>query len=432
MKEAFLHYLWQSQRIDPIGLKTTEGSPISIIKFGQLNTHAGPDFQNARIIIDGMQWNGHIEMHLKSSLWYQHAHDLDPAYENVILHVVLEDDFPVKRKGGALIPTLEIRDRIPSGLIRNYQRLMAQKAWIPCQSNFRSVKEIIIQATLDHQVINRLERKTKDVAEKLVANKSDWEKTFYELLARNFGLKVNATPFYMLAKSISLKILLRHRNKLQELEALLFGQAGMLEKEFSDAYPKKLKQQYQVFKNKYNLEPISLTTWKCLRLRPPNFPTIRIAQLARLFFQSNHLFSKILAIKNTKEIVHMFDLEISQYWKTHYQFDKKSKPANKKLGKTTIHLFIINTIVPFLFLYGKCKGLVKYQELAMKLLEELPAENNSIISGWKKMGVTVDDAQRSQALIELKTKACDRKKCLRCQIGHVILSKKAQSKTIKL
>jgi len=432
MKEAFLHFLWKSKRFDPFGLKSTTGAAIKLLNYGMHNDHAGPDFLNGQLEIDGILWCGNIEMHVKSSQWYQHAHDCDPAYDNVILHVVLEDDRPVKRVDGSLLPTLIIKDRVPPGLIRSYQRLMNQSSWIPCQHSFRNVKDIILQSCLDHSMVNRLERKTVVIREILEKTNWDWEEVFYLFLAKNFGLKVNAIPFYMLAQNLSSKILLRHRDKIVELEALLFGQAGMLEKDFVDEYPKRLKQLYKGFKNKYKLQPIPMSTWKYLRLRPANFPTIRIAQFARLIHQSNHLFSKVLAIKNIKEGINMFDVEISHYWKDHFVFDKLSKVSRKKLGANTIHLFIINTIVPFLFLYGKRRLQSSYQELALDLLTALPAEKNSIISGWEKLGVTVENAQHSQALIELKTQLCVNKKCLSCKIGNEVLKNQGLMKTIKL
>ncbi len=432
MKEEFLHYLWKSNRFDPMGLVSTEEETVEIINYGLHNTHAGPDFLNAELEIAGIRWNGNVEMHIKSSEWYQHAHDIDPAYDNVILHVVLDDNRPVKRRTGKLLPTLVLKDRVPAGLIRNYQRLMREKNWIPCAPSFRSIKEIIVHACIDHQMVKRLERKTSVLEATLVAKKWDWETCFYLFLAKNFGLKVNAMPFFMLANSFPLVVLMRHRDRLLELEALLFGQAGMLDENFEDEYPNRLKEIYLGLKNKYQLSAIPISSWKYLRLRPANFPSIRIAQFARLIHQSDHLFSKILAIKNTREILNMFELEISNYWKTHYQFDKLSKPSNKKLGKNTIQLFIINTIVPFLFLYGKRKNDEVYKRRAIKLLEELPAEKNSIISGWQKLGLDVPNAQISQALLELKTEACDKKQCLNCQIGHSILKKESGLKTIRL
>lgn len=431
MKEEFLHYLWKTQRFDMQRLFSVCGKKIELVSFGQHNDSDGPDFLDACLRIDNILWRGNVEMHLQSKQWYQHAHDDDPAYDNVILHVVIEDNRPVYNRHGHLIPTLEMKKRIPQGMDRTYRRLLAQQSWIPCHSQFQSVPTIFKQSMLDKLLIERLERKTTFLNQLLIEYQMDWEQAFFIALCKNLGSAINAAPFEALAKSIPLKVLLRHRDRLPSVEALLFGQAGMLEQTFTDAYPKKLQTTFDALKNQYSLNPIPVLSWKYLRMRPPNFPTIRLAQIARLIHQSNHLFSKILAVTSATDIYNMFDITISNYWRTHYVFDKSSAPRKKKLGKSTIQLLIINTIVPFLFLYGKRKDDAHLLSLAIQLLSSLPPENNHLITGWKKLHLIAENAQQSQALLELKKEYCDKKRCLDCKIGHEVL-KGGKLKEIRL
>ena len=275
---------------------------------------------------------------------------------------------------------------------------------------------------LDRILVERLEVKLTEMEKSLTINQNNWEETFYQFLARNFGMKINAEPFEQLAKSIPLITLSRHKSNLLKLEALLFGQAGLLEIDFNDNYPKKLQKEYLFLKQKYNLHAINRTSWKLMRLRPANFPTIRIAQFATLIHQSVHLFSKILVAKNVKEIENMFEIKISNYWQTHYVFDKLSIKRNKSFGKNAVHLLIINTIAPFLFLYGKKKGDERYKEKALQLLEELEPEKNTIIDKWKQLGLEANSAYQSQALLHLKNNYCKNKKCMNCAIGNAVLN----------
>ncbi|HHH50086.1 MAG TPA: DUF2851 family protein [Saprospiraceae bacterium] len=421
MKEDFLHYLWRLKKFDFTKLQTTAGEKIQIQQTGTLNHNAGPDFINAKIQIGDTLWAGNVEMHLKSSEWLLHNHQKDKAYNNVILHVVLEEDQTIKRQTGEKIPCLELKKRVPQKLSAIYKKLIHNEYWIPCQHQLHEVKKITRELWLDRLMIERLEEKTQAIAQRFEANKQNWEETFYQMLSRNFGVKVNAEAFELLAKSVSILSLAKHKNNLFQLEALLFGQAGLLDEDFKEEYPQKLKTEYTHLRKKFNLTPIHATHWKFLRLRPANFPTVRIAQLAMLIFQSSHLFSKILAIQNVKEVENMFELSISNYWQTHYVFDKKSIKRKKTLGKNTIHLFVINTIVPFLFFYGNKKGDEKFKDKAMQLLAELPAEKNSIIKKWEELGIHPKSAYQSQALLQLKNNYCQQKKCLNCSIGHAIL-----------
>ena len=421
MKEDLLHFVWRTKRFDLSDLKTTEGEEIQIQSFGEHNTHAGPDFFNAKIKIGETLWAGNVEMHLKSSDWNKHNHSEDRAYDNVILHVVLEEDEPIFRESGERIPALELKKRISEKLSKTYLKLLHNEYWIPCQHHFFEVSEMKRNIWLDRLLVERLESKTDIIHQRLEQNKQHWEETFYQFLARNFGVKVNNDAFEQLARATPLIHLSKHKNDLFQIEAMLFGQAGMLEENFKDDYPNRLKKEYHFLKKKYKLEPIDKVNWKFMRLRPANFPTIRIAQFAQLIFQSAHLFSKILEAENVEALEKLFQIEPSDYWKTHYTFDNESEEKPKKLGKTAIHLFIINTIAPFLFVYGRQKAETAFQDKALALLESLKPEKNSIIDGWKNLGVKPESAAQTQALLQLKNEYCNQKRCLECSVGATIL-----------
>lgn len=421
MREDFLHYLWRMKRFHLEDLQTTEGEALQIVDFGRHNQHAGPDFLEAKVRVEKTLWAGNVEIHLNASEWLTHKHQEDKTYDNVILHVVLEEDQPIFRSNGERIPCLELRKRIPPKVVNTYQKIIHNEHWIPCQHLFYSVSDMTKNMWLDRLLVERLEAKTVQVAERLVHNNHSWEETFYQILARNFGVKVNAEPFELLARLTPLKIFGKHKNNLFQIEALLFGQAGLLEKEFEDAYPKAIQKEYQFLRQKYDLYPVKEESWRFLRMRPANFPTIRIAQFATLIYQSTHLFSKILEVDNVKDVENLFVIKLSAYWNNHYVFDKESITRNKTLGKSTIHLLIINTIVPFLFLYGTHKSLDKYRDKALRLLEELKPEKNSIIEKWKTLGLEPESAYQTQALLQLKNEYCTKKRCLECSIGNSIL-----------
>lgn len=425
MQEDFLHFVWRLRRFRFQNLLTTTGEPLEIIDLGQHNQHAGPDFLNARIRIDGTLWAGNVEMHLRSSQWYTHQHEQDPNYENVILHVVLDEDELVQHPDGERIPCLNLRPYLPAGLAQKYLRLLHSEHWIPCQLQLYQVPDIKRELWLDRLLVERLEQRTHQLRERLLQNKNDWEETFYQSLAWGMGLRVNADAFLMLAESLPLKTLLRHKNSLTQLEALLFGQAGLLEGEFTDEYPRRLQQEYGLLRAKFKLQPISANHWKFMRMRPANFPTVRIAQWATLLFRTGQLFSKMLVAKTVSEIENAFVVELSNYWQTHYRFDKSSTKRNKALGRARVHLLIINIITPFLFLYGKERGMDHYQERALQLLEEIPAEKNHILRQWEHLGLKAKQAAQGQALLFLKQHYCDQRRCLDCAVGCHILNRTA-------
>lgn len=421
MKEDLLHYVWRMQRFNRTSLATTAKQPIEILQPGLHNTHAGPDFLNARIRIGDTLWAGNVEMHLKASDWLLHNHQADDAYKNVILHVVLEEDQPVRRENGEPIPCLEMKKRIPKKLAAHYLRLLHEESWIPCQAQLPQVNNLTRTLWLGRLAAERLEDKARASALELEQNKEDWEETFYQSLARSFGAKVNAEPMFLLARNTPLLLLGKHRNSLFQMEALLFGQSGLLQGPFEEEYPLSLQREYLFLQKKYKLRPIPAQSWKFLRLRPANFPTIRIAQLATLYHRTSNLFSKALAAQEIREVENLFDVKLSNYWWTHYSFGKESPKKRKTLGRDTIHLIVINTIAPFLFLYGLRKGENRFQEKALELLENLPPEGNTVITRWEGLGLPADSAFHTQALLQLKNEYCAHKRCLECAIGNAIL-----------
>lgn len=421
MRESFLHFLWRWRRFHLHALHTTQGQTLEILHPGEWNTHAGPDFFNARIRLGDTLWAGNVEIHLRSSDWLLHGHQRDPAYDNVVLHVVLEEDLPVIHDSGERIPCLELKDRIPANILQTYQRLEQERAWIPCESFFMQTPDIVRLNWLDRLLVERLEQKTEAIAALLEATGNHWEEAFYRLLARNFGLKVNAEPFEMLATSLPLSVLAKHRSNAFQVEALLFGQAGLLAAEFQEDYPASLAKEYRFLQHKYQLTPLEGKQWKFLRLRPANFPSIRLAQFSALIHRSAPLLSQILEVSSLRQVEHLFSVEPGEYWLTHFQLDKSSAKRSKAPGRDFIHLLTINTIVPFLFHYGKQKQTERYQKRAMHLLESLPAESNAILDGWHTLGIEARHAYQSQALLHLKTRYCDAKRCLECALGNAIL-----------
>lgn len=421
MTEELLHYLWKFRLFDQQALQTTQGESVEILKAGEYNHHAGPDFFNSKIKIAATLWAGNVEVHIHASDWKKHAHQGDRSYDNIILHVVYHADQQIYRASGEAIPTLELRNRIATSYYTNYLRFKLSNDWIPCEKQLARVPAIVWNASLDRLLVERLEEKSNGIQQVLALNKMNWEETFYQVLARNFGFKTNALPFELLAKSIPLLILGRHKNNLMQVEALLFGQAGFLDEHLEDRYPQQLQNEYVFLKQKFRLQPIDNHLWKFLRLRPVNFPTIRIAQFAALVHESAHLFSKMLDAEKLDDVKMLLKMEVSAYWESHYRFDRKSAERKKRLGNEAVQNLIINTIIPFLFVYGKVKACEIYMERALQFLEELEGESNSVITYWRSLNVPVEKAYATQALLQLKNNYCDGKKCLHCSIGNYLL-----------
>ena len=418
MKESILHYVWQYKLFALQELKTTDGQAVEVIDVGKPNSDSGPDFFNAKIKISDTVWAGNVEIHTLSSDWFRHSHDVDKAYDNVILHIVARADVEVKRVNG--LPILQMELQVPETIQQNFDNLYTAKKWIPCEDKIVAISPIVMSSWKTALLVERLERKSGDVEVLLEQNENHWEEAFYIALARNFGFSTNNQPFELLARSLPLNVLAKHKDNLFQLEALLFGQAGFLEENPQDEYQAKLSKEYRFLQAKYKLTPIDASQWKLLRLRPDNFPHIRIAQFAALTHGSVKLFSKILENTNIGELRKLFGVEVSEYWQHHYVFGKESVYSRKKMGKISQDLLLINTVVPFIFTYAKKKN--RSGDDALRILDKLPAENNSVISGWKALGQHVVNAFDSQALLQLKKNYCDEKKCLRCRVGHKILN----------
>jgi hypothetical protein len=421
LKEDFLHYIWKYKLFDTSNLLSQNDEQIEVINFGIHNTDAGPDFFNGKIKINQTIWAGNIEIHINSSDWVKHKHQIDKAYDNVILHVVFNNDRPIKDKNGIELPTIELKGLIEDKLIDRYNFLIRSKDWIPCGKQVKEVDEFTINSWINRLSIERLERKSAEIQETLKLNKNNWEEAFYQYLFKYFGLKVNALPFELLANNTSLKIIEKH-NDLFSIEALLYGQAGYLEEAFNDEYYNKLQKEYHFLRSKFNLTPLDKTMWKLLRLRPSNFPTIRISQLANLLTNHTRLFTKIIETNSVEELQKLFIVQASIYWNTHYQFiNEESSEKIKRIGINTINNIIINVIVPFTFVYGKSKQDESLINKSLNLLENVKSENNSIIKNWTELGLKPTNALQTQSLIELKNNYCSQKKCLNCSIGNQII-----------
>lgn len=425
MKEDFLHYLWRLARFDLRELRTTTGAPLTIQQFGVHNQHAGPDFDGARLSIDGLQWAGKVEMHLRSSEWYVHGHDTDPAYDGVILHVVLEEDRPVFRRDGSRIPCLELRHRVPAGARNRYWRLLHNEYWVPCQTQLQTVPAPVRAVWLQRVLAERLTRQSETFAQRLGTGARDWESAFYQTVARTMGGRVNGEAMEMLARSVSLRILQKHKHSLLQLEALLFGQSGLLpDPEPEEApYVTQLRREYRLLRTKYDLTPLPVTAWRFLRMRPNNFPTVRIAQLACLYHRSGQLFGKALAAADARELRNMFVVSLSNYWRDHYRFGPVGERRSGRLGESAIRSLLINAVAPALITYARLRSEQRYHDRAVALLELLPPESNSVITRWRGLGWAAASAAETQGLLELKSTYCAAGRCTDCAVGCAILNR---------
>ncbi len=422
MNEEFLHFLWKNRQYYPASLKTQTGDDVEVINPGELNNHSGPDFFNAKIKIGDFMWAGNVEIHTNSSDWLKHGHQEDPAYENVILQAVYNRDRTITNKKGTIIPTVEMK--FDPRLLDNYNRLKKEPGQLPCRDKIHKVESFQVNYWLHGLLIERLESKASQITDVLETVNHSWEEAFYQIIARNFGFSVNSVPFELLAKSLPLNIIGKHKDDLFQIESLLFGQAGLLEGQSKDEYHSRLEKEYDFLRHKYKLHPVDGHMWKFAKMRPNNFPTIRIAQFAQLLFDSKKLFSKIIENKDIGKLKSLLDTQAKEYWETHYNFGKESAKRQKKLGKSSIDVVIINTIAPFLFMYGQKKGIEDLKDFSLLLLESVPAEKNTIIDKWKSLGIKIENAAKSQALLQLYNNYCTKNKCLYCQIGNKIIMNK--------
>lgn len=407
-------------------LTTTTGLELEVVDAGLHNHDAGPDFFNAKILIGGQMWVGNVELHMKSSQWYQHGHDKDAAYDNTILHVVTEADCEVITSSGNTLPQLVMP--IPEALLSNYQHLLQEDRYPRCHKIIPSLPRLTLHSWMSALQTERLSRKTEDIVRCLEAYEGSWEDAFFHTLARYYGFGINNEAFEAWAKTFPLKAVDHHRDDLFQIEAIFFGQAGLLDAEASperhrpqmlaDDYFQKLRSEYLFLRHKFSLTPMDAGRWRFLRLRPQNFPHIRLAQLAMLYYNRQAGFSQILDCTDVKALAKTLQTHVSDYWQTHYLFGEESARIEKKMSRASIDILLINAVIPTLFAYGRYRNDDRYQNRALDFLEQLKAEDNNIVRMWRECSFDVENAGDSQALIQLKKEYCDRKECLRCRIGY--------------
>lgn len=423
MEEALLHFIWRYQKFSASQLFTDDGQLVSIFSAGTPNSDAGPDFSQAKIKIGDITWSGDVEIHISGKDWINHHHDKDPAYEKVVLHVVWNNNATISHVNGSKIPTLELRQIVDEQVLTNYKKLFEPGNDLLCHRFLGNIRSITKTSMMEKALAARLESRAQVIFREIALTGNDWEEISWRMLCRNFGFKTNAETFNTLGKSLPHKIIKKEAAELKQIEALLFGQAGFLEEHIEDDYFKELQKEYSFKKKKYKLErKVDKHQWKFLRLRPGNFPTIRIAQLAALIQRIPNLFSTLLNADGTRESLNLLEVSQSSYWRQHFNFGKESKSKVGGLGKSSIENLIINTVVPLLFAYGLHKDADSLKDNALKLLSQLKPEQNSITRKWKEVGFDVNSAFDSQALIELHNEFCLKKRCLHCSIGAEVIN----------
>ena len=426
MTEAFLQYVWQHQLLDH-GLATIDGQPVVVLRAGEHNHDSGPDFFNARVRVGDVEWVGNVEIHIRTSDWKAHRHSEDKAYNNIVLHVVYEHDCDIALQDGRTPPTMELKPYLHPSLVANYDALVRPKGdkAIPCAKKVGEVPELVRKSFMERLTIERIESKTEVAKRLLDESRGGWEQACYWLMAHYFGGKINALPFELLAKATDQRLLARWKDNPRRIEALLMGQAGLLDGFFEDDYPRQLQTDYNAIGGAAALNPIGGYLWKYYCLRPSSFPTIRISQFAQLLSQSSSIFATLLSMNDAKEIEKLFDQHAAEYWDNHYKFDKvTAKSSVKRIGKVQAELLIINAWVPLLFLYGAEHGQQNYKDQAVDLLMQLPAEDNVVIRRWRQAGLKPSNAAESQALLQLYNNYCTGRRCLECGIGFQILKHK--------
>ncbi len=426
MNEDFLHYLWKYQKFDVINLRSTAGEEIFLYQVGIHNTkESGPDFFNAVLSINNQKWAGTVEIHQKSSDWYVHHHEKDSMYDNVILHVVWEDDTEIYRKDATRISTLQLKDYVSTDVLHKYLQLFKNRSqkWIVCEDELHNVSDFVISNWQERLYIERLEQKTSMITQLLMKSSSNWEEVLFKLLAKSFGSKVNGEAFLSMAESINFAILQKCSGNLKQVESLFFGQVGELDKMWNNnEYANSLFTEYNYLKNKFNLDRIGVLPIQFFRLRPSNFPTIRLAQLASLYGASTQLFQKILLLKTKEEFYEFFEsVEISEFWKNHYTFSKESTFRNKKITKPFVDLLLINTILPLKFVYSKTMG-KNWEDEVLAVINQIEPEKNKIVDNFSNLQWSIQNAMHSQAVLQLRNEYCDKKACLKCAIGNYLLT----------
>ncbi|MEQ8904670.1 DUF2851 family protein [Ekhidna sp.] len=422
MDEQFLHYIWKHQKFEPGKLKLACGKQMLVFNPGSHNQDSGPDFEEARIKIDNIEWAGQVELHINSSDWFHHRHQNDTAYDNVILHVVWNHDKEVKVNDEPL-PTLELKEIINPLLVKKYKSYLHAPDEILCRNQLKDVSSISINNMLDRVLVERLEEKAERILLSLENNYNNWEETTYHVIAGNFGFSTNKDAFERLAKLLPFSSLKKVLQSPSQTEALLFGQAGFLEKE-TDDYQRSLKSEFTYLIKKFQLsESMMKAQWKFGKLRPANFPTVRLGQLASILSHQPQLFSLLTETESIKELKRKLQTPLSEYWQEHYDFGKARSSKSKAIGEKSFENILINTVAPLLAAYSKYVGDSKYMDRAIELLESIPKENNRITKKWDDPGLSPKTAFDSQALIQLFKSYCQKRKCLQCNIGVEILNK---------
>ena len=422
LTEKLLHYVWKNQWFSKEGLKTAQNQSIIIINQGFPHQDAGPDFKQAIIKIDGVTWAGNVEIHIRSSDWYKHKHQNDMKYHSVILHVVYEHDQDIFIETNNPLPTLVLQSVLSPQILLRYNQLVNTPQLLPCEAYIEKIATLSMKAFLTRITYDRLMRKQAQIFKILQNFSEDWEQTLFYVLCQSFGFKTNAPAFEMLGKALPYKILKKHANSHLQIAAFIFGQAGMLEEELEDSYYQTLQNEYLYLRSKYKLVSVNGKCWNLLRLRPHNFPCVRLAQLVEIIFNHPHLFEKIIVPNNLFYFEKILIHKPHEYWNTHYYFGKTSRNLEKFIGIRSFYLLLINAVVPFLYSYGTFTGHNKLQEFCMQLLELLPFEENSITKHYQSTGFCAENACHSQALIELHDEYCDKKRCIECMIGQKIVT----------
>ncbi len=422
MKEDFLHYVWKFQKFDVPHFLTSNNEVLHIKNTGSHNLNSGPDFFNAQIELDGQLWAGNIEIHIKSSDWYAHNHQADMAYDGVILHVVWEHDTDVFRKDNTVIPTFEIKNHVLKTTLAQYERLLDRgEKWINCENDFNKIDDFTVKNWLERLYFERLQAKETVLLKELEETQNHWESLLFRMLCKNFGLKVNGESFFSIAKSVDFSVVTKCSQEWIDIEALLLGQARLLEGETDDWYFKTLKIKYEYLKHKFNLDNENVIQPKFFRLRPPNFPSLRLAQLAMLYFEVKNIFSKVIETKTAADFYKLFNVCGSDYWDTHYNFGISSFQRKKRVTKSIVDLLIINTIIPLKFCYAKHQAKDVSDEI-LQLAFSISSEKNSIVMRFNSLKPVATNACESQALLQLKKEYCDKNRCLHCAIGNIIVS----------
>lgn len=427
MKEDLLHTIWKYKLIQQSSFVGTKGESIDVISIGEHNQNSGPDFFASKLVINGIQLVGNVEIHIKTSDWLKHRHQDDKAYDNLILHVVYEHDAELPQNELFNVSVLELKHYIQPALIDKYSQLQLSKEVIPCGKSITLVPEITWHAWMNRLVISRIEQKTNYIEQLFHYSKQDYEQTLYILLLRNFGFKINNDAFELLAKSLPQAIIKKHADNVLQIEALLFGVAGLLQEPFNDKYPQLLQNEFEFLKYKYQLIPLQKQIWKFAKTRPVNFPTIRIAQLASLFNQSHSLFHLLETKANIQTLVSFFNITTHSYWETHFKFDNESEQSTKTFGESAFQITVINTIIPFLFFLSQKQDNATLSEYALDLLASLPSEANRKTKAFTQLGIKNTSALESQAQIQLHDVYCTKKACLQCSVGQALLKANAMN-----